>query len=276
MNEPLENSADQTTGATQDSILLRGCFAAIFGMVIFAVFVSLIVPQGGSRPAARRSQCLNNMRQIGIATMNYASQHDGQIPHVNIVDHDGAPIHSWRTTLLPHLDRAALHRAIDKSQPWDSEVNLEFTTTPLEVFKCPDAVEFKDADAPTTNYFTVVDRQTPFPTIVDTEKHPTGHVTLDYISNHDGQTQTFGFVEASGQNFWWAEPKDIPFSDIKFGISNPNGRGISSGHPAGGVNVIFLDGHGKSLSKDIDLKVLKAMCTIDNFENEVKIPEEEF
>ena len=108
------------------------------------------------------------------------------------------------------------------------------------------------------------------------DKHPAGHVTLDYIMDHDGVTATLGFTEASGQNIWWAEPRDLSINEVKFGISNENSRGISSGHPAGAANVFFLDGHGTSLSKDIDPKVLRALCTIDNHENEPGIPPDDF
>lgn len=51
-------------------------------------------------------ECQNNLKNIALAVMNYASQNNGRLPHLDD-DQFG-----WPVALLPHLDSAALHRAL--------------------------------------------------------------------------------------------------------------------------------------------------------------------
>lgn len=72
-------------------------------IAIIAVLVALLLPAiNASRAAARRTQCVNRMRQIGIATHNYATAHGGELP--SIYGHGHAEAESWIFTLAPYLE----------------------------------------------------------------------------------------------------------------------------------------------------------------------------
>src|SRR5260370_743998 len=82
--------------------IVVGCaFAAL--VVCGGVVIALLLPQTSSREPARRSQCKNNLKQIGLALHNY---HDvyGSFPPAYFVDASGKPMHSWRVLILPFLD----------------------------------------------------------------------------------------------------------------------------------------------------------------------------
>src|SRR5260221_5138716 len=67
---------------------------------IIAVLMSLILPAVQSaREAARRTQCLNNIRGIATAVHNFASGRGGGFP---FVDEGG---YNWPVSLLGYLDR---------------------------------------------------------------------------------------------------------------------------------------------------------------------------
>ena len=73
-------------------------------IAIIALLVSLLLPSvQAAREAARRTQCINNMRQIGIALHNHESR-KGEFPSA----HD-ANWWSWITQILPDLEEQALY-----------------------------------------------------------------------------------------------------------------------------------------------------------------------
>ncbi|MBL9092355.1 MAG: DUF1559 domain-containing protein [Planctomycetaceae bacterium] len=71
--------------------------------------------------AAKRAVGSNNLRNIGMAAIMYASE-KGSLP-TNIVDEGGKPLLSWRVRLLPHLDQQALYERFHLDEPWDSAHN---------------------------------------------------------------------------------------------------------------------------------------------------------
>src|SRR5579862_7989642 len=67
---------------------------------IIAVLMSLILPAVQSaREAGRRTQCLNNIRNLGLAMQNFASGRNGQLPSL---DENG---YNWPVSLLSYIDR---------------------------------------------------------------------------------------------------------------------------------------------------------------------------
>jgi prepilin-type N-terminal cleavage/methylation domain-containing protein/prepilin-type processing-associated H-X9-DG protein len=70
---------------------------------IIAVLMGLLLPAvQAARAAARRAQCANNMRQIGLATLRFADDHRGRFPGIM---HERDFDESWINTLAPYLER---------------------------------------------------------------------------------------------------------------------------------------------------------------------------
>lgn len=58
-------------------------------IAVIAMLVALLLPAVHSaRQAARRTQCISRMRQVGLAFINYADTHGGRFPEINADDHD--------------------------------------------------------------------------------------------------------------------------------------------------------------------------------------------
>jgi prepilin-type N-terminal cleavage/methylation domain-containing protein len=119
-------------------------------IAIIGVLVSLLLPAvQAAREAARRTQCSNNIRQIGVALHNY---HDtaGRFPPGGI-HHAGGPAQgrwengsstswraSWLVLLLPFLEREGLHSQFNFGiRARDSAENLEVVRTVIPTFVCP-------------------------------------------------------------------------------------------------------------------------------------------
>lgn len=111
----------------------------IIGVGICCAMVILLLPAvRTSRPAARRSQCRNNLRQIGLALHHYHDVYQS-FPPAYIVGLDGVPLHSWRTLILPFLEQQQLYQTIDLSKSWDDPANSQAYRTRLAVYECPAA-----------------------------------------------------------------------------------------------------------------------------------------
>ena len=70
-------------------------------LLLFACLLPGVVSH--ARPAARRMQCGNNIKQLCLALHNY-HDHYGSFPPAITYDAAGVPLHSWRVLLLPWLE----------------------------------------------------------------------------------------------------------------------------------------------------------------------------
>ena len=117
-------------------------------IAIIGILVALILPAvQNAREAARKAQCKNNLKQIGLALHNYhgnaKSFPPGWVGATPGIGHDpfGMNGFGWSTFLLPYLDQAALYRQFDFSKMINDEstmpVNNEsLLATKLTVFLC--------------------------------------------------------------------------------------------------------------------------------------------
>ena len=113
-------------------------------IAIIAVLIALLLPAVQSaREAARRTQCVNNLKQMGLALHNY---HDalsvfppGYIAASKFIDGetDTSPGWSWASMILPQLDQAPLYSAINVWLPIQAPANTTATQTILSGFLCP-------------------------------------------------------------------------------------------------------------------------------------------
>ncbi|MDB5308862.1 MAG: hypothetical protein JWO38_3064 [Gemmataceae bacterium] len=111
-------------------------------IAIIAILIGLLLPAVQKvREAAARTQCVNNLKQIGLAAQGY---HDGQLTlppgYLATVPYtDGAtdttPGWGWAAFLLPYVEQDALFRQINLSQPITNSPAVAATL--LKVYLCP-------------------------------------------------------------------------------------------------------------------------------------------
>ena len=138
----------KTSSAPTLRSLLRG-FTLIELLVVIAiisVLIALLLPAvQQAREAARRTQCRNNLKQIGLALHNYESSY-GVFPKGGAgVASLGNPLMktrwtlSWGAALLPYLDQGPLYHRINQDEIYLHPDNLTPGQTVLSVFLCPSA-----------------------------------------------------------------------------------------------------------------------------------------
>ena len=106
-------------------------------IAIIAILISLLLPAvQQAREAARRSQCRNNMKQIGLAMHNYESTH-GVFPSGRLERPGDTKWVSWGVMILPYVDQAPLYNQYNQNLRWNAPGNAAVTGTSLSVYLCP-------------------------------------------------------------------------------------------------------------------------------------------
>jgi prepilin-type N-terminal cleavage/methylation domain-containing protein/prepilin-type processing-associated H-X9-DG protein len=108
---------------------------------IIGILVALLLPAvGAAREAARRTACINNMRQIGLAVLNFESAHKAFPPaHV---EHPRR--HSGFAYILPYIEEQPIHNLYDFKQHWSAVANRPATQTTIATFVCPSVGDPRD------------------------------------------------------------------------------------------------------------------------------------
>ena len=282
----------------------RGAFTLVELLVVIAIIallVSLLLPAVQSaREAARRTQCINNIRQIGIALINYESR-QGEFPSA----HD-ENWWSWITRILPDVEEQALfdrfNFEISAFPPGPNAPHMGATIPSLQ---CPaDAAHEREPinehKLAYTTYLGVAGTQGGvhadhylkdgmFPSDVFwRSKAPA--IKLQQVTDGTSKTlfvgerpaiQIFaseaGHTNVTGDGGWWAAGTGInplPIGrgdnilDSSDGLRHGGGHGYTfddlyhwwSNH-VGGASFVYVDGSVRFLSYDTDHAILLAMSS---------------
>jgi prepilin-type N-terminal cleavage/methylation domain-containing protein len=109
-------------------------------IAIIAVLIALLLPAvQAAREAARRIQCVNNLKQLGLAVQNYADV-NGSFPPTST---SGFPAgvsmnnFSMKVRILPFLEQATIFNAFNQSIAYNDTPNGTATSTKIGAFLCP-------------------------------------------------------------------------------------------------------------------------------------------
>jgi prepilin-type N-terminal cleavage/methylation domain-containing protein/prepilin-type processing-associated H-X9-DG protein len=121
-------------------------------IAIIAVLIALLLPAvQAAREAARRSQCVNNLKQLGLAVMNYESGNGALPPTSNNIVTTGNDF-SFKVRILPFMELGNLFNALNQSYTAQAAQNTTIHNTQVNTFQCPS--DGNDPGTPTgdTNY----------------------------------------------------------------------------------------------------------------------------
>lgn len=126
-----------STGSTRSPVSPPG-FTLVELLVVIAIIgilIALLLPAvQTAREAARRTQCVNHLKQLGLAVLNHESD-KGVLPTGrDKLDTSGI---SWAYELLPYVEEQAVYEALDLAIPIDDEANSIAMRTPVSVMYCP-------------------------------------------------------------------------------------------------------------------------------------------
>jgi prepilin-type N-terminal cleavage/methylation domain-containing protein/prepilin-type processing-associated H-X9-DG protein len=110
-------------------------------IAIIAVLIALLLPAvQAAREAARRSQCVNNLKQMGLAVMNYEASNGTLPPTGNAAVSNSF---SMKPRILYFMEQIQAYNAINQSFVYSDPTNWTVRTIQINSFLCP-----SDANVP--------------------------------------------------------------------------------------------------------------------------------
>ncbi len=244
-------------------------------LAIIGILIGLLLPAVQAvREAARRMQCQNHLRQIGLALHNYHAAFRKFPPgaiEVRPEVRNGKQL-AWSAFVLPFLGEPAIYGQVDFNYPFDHARNAAAAQTPIETYLCPSTPRA----TPHRLGFGATDYGGIYGERIFSRNHPPRGVMI-----HDRAIRFRDITDGTATTLAVAEDADFPdgqwingrnLFDQAFPINRAPKfeNDIRSFHPAG-ASGLFADGSVTFMDENIELELLAALCTRNGGENIAEI-----
>ena len=126
-------------------------------IAIIGILVALLLPAvQAARESARRTSCKNNLRQVGLAILNYEAANRKFPPGKKWSARKPDPTafdYAWSSIVLGYLEAETLSQQIDFDIPLTDATNLRSTTQIINVYLCPSASRIEEHRSPEGRLF---------------------------------------------------------------------------------------------------------------------------
>jgi prepilin-type N-terminal cleavage/methylation domain-containing protein/prepilin-type processing-associated H-X9-DG protein len=222
-------------GFTLIELLVVIAIIAILAAILFPVFAK-------AREKARQAACMSNMKQIGLAFIQYTSDYDGII--VQAYENDGGsgtPM-QWQQRITPYVSGA-------KATAWETGVGVDF-------MRCPSTPKGDFSWSSEASMASMYIYAVNYPFVVTYTANGTTPILLDKVPSTVftvvDSTWYIIFHPLAGWTFWTGADTDKDgikdTSPVGSGLYTTYMNGIAPRH-SDGANAAFADGHAKWVNK---------------------------
>ncbi len=183
----------------------RSAFTLVELLVVIAIIgilVALLLPAVQSaREAARRIQCTNNLKQLGLALINYESAQkrlplaytpnwtgSATSPRIGLcpgtkdpaaIKSNGLAAHNFITFTLPYFEQQAIFDKIDIDKPWSNATNKLAVSTPIGDLLCPSTPSAGEREGASDPVRTWMAAPSDYAVCVDLDDSANGYCSLE-------------------------------------------------------------------------------------------------
>jgi len=257
---------------------------------IIGILMSLMLPAvQAARESARKTQCANNLKQMGLAMQGFDCTHR-KLPPTTFGSHMDMKGTAF-VSILPYLEKPAAFEQWDMDVAATDPPNLELIETVIPVYRCPSMV-VGDHDGPGkpssyalstgSGYYRLEEDNgavTEYQAVRSSGQKER-RTSLSMISGLDGAASTFLIGELSygleiiGGFTQWAIGYPYYSAGSTAGVFDATDAGpegldfrtwetFRSDHP-GGAAFVFCDGHVDFVEKNIDSAILDQLANRDD------------
>jgi prepilin-type processing-associated H-X9-DG protein len=213
-------------------------------IVIISVLVALLLPAvQAARSSARAATCKNNLRQIGLAFLQYCDRNHGDFPqYVDVssfptLDRNSLLTHSWLTQLAPYLEKSEEIRICaddpigrrrlkvhSTSYVVNDYISPEYVPPPLIAGAVEDSIYNHNKLQATSRTMIVFEAADPPQKVLDNERDN------EWFEEH---------VHASE----WYSPKNVRLGLVAMAVPGSAMGDIQPGRHVDSANYLYADGH---------------------------------
>jgi prepilin-type N-terminal cleavage/methylation domain-containing protein/prepilin-type processing-associated H-X9-DG protein len=226
-------------------------------IAIIGILIAMLLPAVQQvREAARRSTCLNNLRQIGIGVHNFESAYMHAPSSVRPAGLTTLPRVAGLTFLLPFIEQNNLFDGYNQTQDWFAPANVPFVNQQVSTFICPSVPDPQrlDGQPEATPWVGGVGAPADYAATIFVEQRTVLAGLADFSGDgmlkrnskpkfaevYDGLSNTIMFAESAGRPFVYRRRTGAVSSDLT--VARVNGGGWC--RPASEISISGSDASG--------------------------------